>query len=178
MSDAENLVAEFEINNVELEAEYELSENQHIDADFVINASPDKVSQLENDLNYQTQEQVQDAIQAESDVINARIDTEVETLNDRIDGIEESSITNIIGVGNISATQDEHTVTITSTAYVHTQAIASDTWVIQHNLNKYQSVLAVDSAESVQIPDDIDYDNNNQITVKFLSGFSGKAYLN
>lgn len=147
MSDTENLVAEFEINNVELEAEYELSENQHIDADFVINASPDKVSQLENDLNYRTQEQIQDAIQAESDVINARIDTEVETLNDRIDDIEQGAITEIIGEGNISATQSGNTVTITSTTYVHNQAVASDTWVINHNLNKNPTVTPVDSAD-------------------------------
>lgn len=173
-----HLDGEFTLNIPHIDGDFVNNEQPDIQADFHIKVTPEKVSQLENDLNYQTQEQVQEAIQAESDVINSRIDDEVETLNDRIDGIEESSITNIIGVGNISATQDEHTVTITSTTYVHTQAIASDTWVIQHNLNKHPSVVAVDSAESVQIPDDIDYDTNNRITVKFLSGFSGKAYLN
>lgn len=174
----ENLVAEFELNSVELEAEYELSNNQHIDAEFVINASPDKVSQLENDLNYQTQEQVNEAIQAESDVINARIDTEVNTLNERIDDIEQGTITEIIGEGNISATQNGHTVTITSTTYVHNQAVASDTWVINHNLNKNPTVTPVDSADEVQLPSEISYDSNNTVTVKFLSEFAGKAYLN
>lgn len=178
MSDTENLVAEFEINNVELEAEYELSENQHIDADFVINAAPEKVSQLENDLNFQTQEQVQEAIQAESDVINARIDTEVETLNERIDDIQEGAITEIIGEGNISATQSGHTVTITSTTYTHTQAVASKVWTINHNLNKNPTVTPVDSADEVQLPSEISYDSNNTVTVKFLSEFAGKAYLN
>lgn len=62
--------------------------------------------------------------------------------------------------------------------YVHTQAVASKVWVINHNLNKQPSVFAVDSAEAVQIPDDIIYDSNNTVTVKFLSEFSGKAYLN
>lgn len=177
MSDTENLVAEFEINNVELEAEYELSENQHIDADFVINASPDKVSQLENDLNFQTQEQVNEAIQAESDVINARIDTEVETLNDRIDDIEQGAITEIIGEGNISATQSENTVTITAETFVFEQGIPADTWEITHNLNKYPSVTLTDSAGRV-FQSEIDYIDTNSLVVYINGAVNGKAYIN
>lgn len=178
MSDREDLVAEFELNNVELEAEYELSEGEHFDAQFVINAAPEKVSQLENDLNYQTETQVQESIQAESDIINSRIDDEVETLNERIDDIEDSSITEIVGVGNISATQSDNTVTITSETYIHKQFIASDTWVINHNLNKQPAVDVVDSAEQVQLPNDKEYNDKNTVTLYFLSSFAGKAYLN
>lgn len=64
------------------------------------------------------------------------------------------------------------------TTYEFVQAVASSTWVITHNLDKYPSVFAVDSSGSVQIPNDITYDSKNQITVEFLSEFSGKAYLN
>ena len=58
------------------------------------------------------------------------------------------------------------------------QGIPSDTWVIQHNLGRNPSVTVVDSAGAVQIPDEINYDTDNQITVKFLGSFAGKAFLN
>lgn len=152
MSDREDLVAEFELNSVELEAEYELSEGENFDALFTINATPDKVSQLENDLNYQTDIQVQEAIQAESDIINTRIDNEVERLEEEI---QESSNT-----------------------FVFEQGIPATEWVINHNLNKKPSVTVVDSADEEQIPDEKIYNTNNKVTLYFLSEFSGKAYLN
>ena len=58
------------------------------------------------------------------------------------------------------------------------QEIATDTWVINHNLGRNPNVVAVDSAGSVQIPDDVHYDSENQITVKFVNAFAGKAFLN
>lgn len=67
---------------------------------------------------------------------------------------------------------------ITPTTYVHTQAVASDTWEIIHNLGKRPSYEVVDSAYSVQIPNEVIYNSDNQITMKFLSSFSGYAYLN
>lgn len=177
MSDREDLVAEYELNNVELEAEYELSGGEHFDAQFVINAAPEKVSELENDLNYQTDIQVQEAIQAESDVINARIDAEVNTLNERIDDIEGSAITEIVGLGNISATQSDNTVTITSETYVFEQGIPSETWEITHNLNKYPTVDLVDSSGRV-FKSEVDYIDTNSLTVYINGSLSGKAYLN
>lgn len=178
MSDDLHIDGDFTLNIPSYQGQFSENSQPDIQADFSIKLTPDKVSQLENDLNYQTQEQVQEAIQTESDVINARIDTEVETLNERIDDIQEGAITEIIGEGNISATQSGHTVTITSTTYTHTQAVASATWVINHNLNKNPTVTPVDSADEVQLPSEISYDSNNTVTVKFLSEFAGKAYLN
>lgn len=58
------------------------------------------------------------------------------------------------------------------------QEIPSDTWVIQHNLGRNPNVTVVDSAGAVQVPDEINYDTDNQITVKFLGSFAGKAFLN
>lgn len=58
------------------------------------------------------------------------------------------------------------------------QEVASDTWVITHNLGRNPGVVAVDSAGSVQVPDDVHYDSENQITVKFCNAFAGKAFLN
>ena len=62
--------------------------------------------------------------------------------------------------------------------FVFEQAIASATWVIEHDLNKYPSVSVVDSAGTMQIPDEIKYDSENQITITFISAFAGKAILN
>lgn len=61
--------------------------------------------------------------------------------------------------------------------YVHLQLSASNIWEIQHNLNKYVSVVIVDSGESV-VFGDIEYNDNNKVTVTFQAVFSGKAYLN
>lgn len=63
-------------------------------------------------------------------------------------------------------------------SYVYEQGIASDTWIIKHNLNKHPGVIVVDSSGYVRIPNDIKYDNENQITVYLISAFTGKAFLN
>ena len=61
--------------------------------------------------------------------------------------------------------------------YTYVQGTAAAVWVIQHNLNTFPSVTVVDSAGSVVVGE-ITYNNTNQVTVKFTSAFSGKAYLN
>lgn len=58
------------------------------------------------------------------------------------------------------------------------QGIPSDTWIIQHNLGRNPGVTVVDSAGAVKVPDEINYDTDNQITVKFLGSFAGRAFLN
>lgn len=151
MSDREDLVAEFELNSVELEAEYELSEGENFDALFTINATPDKVSQLENDLNYQTDIQVQEAIQAESDIINTRIDNEVERLEEEI---QESSNT-----------------------FVFEQGIPATEWVINHNLNKRPSIDLVDYNGEV-FEAFKEYTSDNQVIIRLDSAATGYAYLN
>ena len=65
-----------------------------------------------------------------------------------------------------------------ATHYIYEQAIANDIWVIEHNLNKNPTIDVVDSSGHVQIPDEIIYNNKNQITVYFISPFAGYAYLN
>ncbi len=61
--------------------------------------------------------------------------------------------------------------------YVHDQGISSASWSIQHNLNKFPSVEVVDSAGTVVIGE-VSYTDVNNLTIDFISGFSGKAYLN
>lgn len=61
--------------------------------------------------------------------------------------------------------------------YEHNQIAASNTWVINHNLNKYPSVTIVDSGET-KVEGDVEYNSINQVTLTFSSVFSGKAYFN
>lgn len=177
MSNDVHIDGDFTLNLPNYEGSFTENEQPDIQADFNIKITPEKVSQLENDLNFQTETQVQEAIQAESDIINSRIDDEVETLNERIDDIEDSSITEIVGLGNISATQSDGTVTITSETYVFEQGIPSDTWVITHNLNKYPTVDLVDSSGRV-FQSEVDYTDTNSLVVYINGALSGKAYLN
>jgi hypothetical protein len=62
-------------------------------------------------------------------------------------------------------------------SFVYSQLSASSTWNIIHNLDKYPSVMIVDSANTVVIGN-IEYISNNELELTFLSEFSGKAYLN
>jgi hypothetical protein len=61
--------------------------------------------------------------------------------------------------------------------YIFTQSSAAATWVISHNLDKFPSVTVVDSAGTVVVGN-VQYNDNNQLTLTFNGGFSGKAYLN
>ena len=64
------------------------------------------------------------------------------------------------------------------THFIHEQGVASNVWIIEHNLNKKPSVTVVDTADEIQVPDTIIYNNKDTITISFLSEFAGKAYLN
>lgn len=61
--------------------------------------------------------------------------------------------------------------------YVHNQIQSSVEWVIIHNLEKCPSVEVQDSA-GTDIIGEVTYDSLNQLTLRFSSAFSGKAYLN
>lgn len=61
--------------------------------------------------------------------------------------------------------------------FIFTQGIVSDTWNINHALDKFPAVTIVDSA-GTEVEGEIFHVNNNNLTLTFSSGFSGKAYLN
>lgn len=61
--------------------------------------------------------------------------------------------------------------------FVFVQSSASGTWTINHNLGKKPSVTVVDSADN-QVVGDVEYIDENNLTVTFCGAFSGKAYLN
>ena len=74
---------------------------------------------------------------------------------------------------------DDYVISFSDTdkTYTHNQGSASATWSITHNLNKMPSVTVVDSADNVVVGE-IEYNDNNSVTITFSGAFSGKAYLN
>lgn len=63
-------------------------------------------------------------------------------------------------------------------AYIYKQQTPSDIWIINHNLNALPTVDITDSAGTVVKPNEIIYNDNNTVTVTFITDFSGKAILN
>lgn len=61
--------------------------------------------------------------------------------------------------------------------YVHNQGAANTVWSVNHSLNKYPSVMVVDSAGTVVVGQ-IDYVDLNNLTITFNAAFSGDAYIN
>lgn len=61
--------------------------------------------------------------------------------------------------------------------YVHSQDVASDTWTIQHNLNKYASATMVLSTGQKGYGD-VQYIDENNLTITFAGDETGKAYIN
>ena len=62
-------------------------------------------------------------------------------------------------------------------SFTNNQVSASNTWVINHNLNKFPSVVVIDSAGSQAIGA-VTHNSKNQLTLSFSASFSGVAHLN
>ena len=83
---------------------------------------------------------------------------------------------------NLSITEDGTLSAIGGTGdgdktYVFTQSFATTEWNIEHGLNKYPSVVVVDSSLN-QVIADVQYIDLNTIKVKFSESFTGKVFLN
>jgi hypothetical protein len=61
--------------------------------------------------------------------------------------------------------------------FIYNQTNASSVWSITHNLDKKPSVTVVDTADS-HVIGQVNYINNNQVTITFKASFSGYAYFN
>ena len=92
-------------------------------------------------------------------------------------------LTNIGGNGSLDLNKyyDFATFTISSgvgdKTFVFTQGVPALVWTVQHDLNKFPSVSVVDTANT-GVLSQIDYIDNNNITITNSSQFAGKAYLN
>jgi len=61
--------------------------------------------------------------------------------------------------------------------FVFTQ-VANQTWSIAHNLGKFPSVSVVDTGDTSVLGGKVEYIDNNNLTITFISAFAGKAFLN
>jgi len=75
----------------------------------------------------------------------------------------------------------------TDATYIHSQTSTAHTWTIDHNLNRFPSVMVVDTDSPPKvIVANIVYDSSNRVTLTFFSGegegdtsaLQGKAYFN
>lgn len=64
-----------------------------------------------------------------------------------------------------------------SAGYVHEQGVASTVWNVNHNLNKRPSVTVVDSSDC-EVVADVQYIDENNLTITMTGAMKGKAYLN
>lgn len=72
---------------------------------------------------------------------------------------------------------DAEEVSDKNEVFVVPQSQASSQWTINHTLDKFPSVTVVDSAGNV-VYGQVNYVNENTVTVDFGATFSGTAYLN
>jgi hypothetical protein len=91
-------------------------------------------------------------------------------------------LTNIGGNGTLDLNKyyDFATFTVASRAdktFEYVQLVPSATWEIQHDLNKFPSVSVVND-NNILMYGETTYVDNNNLTITFSGGFSGKAYLN
>ena len=168
---------------------FELPKEPCISAVFEINTYIDTETAEEflERYIYPLQEGLADEIER-STTVDEELSDEIDGLADEIDALDvrvgdvetevAHKIDDVVGSPLIDVSREGNTVKVSSKTFTYEQGIASDTWVIEHNLNKKPSVYAVDSADEVQIPNDVIFTSPNVITVKFLSAFKGKAYLN
>jgi hypothetical protein len=97
-------------------------------------------------------------------------------------GVYTLTLTSLTGNGNFDVDKfyDFAVFTLSSQGvptFVFTQGVAATTWNIQHNLGKFPSVSVVNNNNIIMYGNTTYVDNNN-LTINFSAGFSGKAYLN
>jgi hypothetical protein len=93
------------------------------------------------------------------------------------------NLTNIGGSGNIDLNKYYDFATFTRSidavdkTFIFVQGVPALVWTVQHNLQKFPSVSVVDTANTGVISQ-IDYIDNNNLTITNTAQFAGKAYLN
>lgn len=170
-----NLVVNFEIQNNELDAEFDLGEIQNFDAEFVIYSEGTTWGNILGTITNQTDliNFINGSIQSESDTINARIDSEVERLEDEI----ADATLDIRGSDLIGVSQQEQTVTITSKTFVFEQGIPAKDWVVIHNLGKRPSITTT-YTNGQQFEAYREYPDDNTVIIRNDNICSGYVYLN
>ena len=105
----------------------------------------------------------------DNDILNLRT-------NNFADGTVRASVRPVDEASDQKLVTEKAVAEATAT-YIFEQAVASSTWVVTHNLGKYPSVVAVDSA-GTQLMVPVYYNSVNQLTISMNGATTGKAYLN
>lgn len=98
--------------------------------------------------------------------------------DDKLLGTDEinSNRTVNITVGSLRTFMEENAEFDGETT-IFSQTVASNTWSINHNLEKFPSIATVDSSGNLIIGE-VNYQNNNSLTITFSAPLTGTAYLN
>lgn len=100
--------------------------------------------------------------------------------NSVITGLEGKSAYDIAVANGFIGTESEWLNSLSGAGketFIHLQTTPSSTWIVNHTLNKYPSVVIVDGTGH-QVIGDIAYLSNNELLVSFSKQFTGKVYLN
>ena len=81
------------------------------------------------------------------------------------------------GAGDFAAHWEPDPQDGSDKTYRHVQGVASAFWEVSHGLAKFPAVSVIDSGGSL-IEGDIDYLDENTVTLTFASPFSGEAHFN
>ena len=65
----------------------------------------------------------------------------------------------------------------TATSFTYVRSSPATIWDIVHNLNRFPSVVVLDSSNQ-EVEGDLGYPSANEVTVTFSAPFAGTAYLN
>lgn len=87
-----------------------------------------------------------------------------------------SGYSGYIGISGFSGYSGYSGVSFSS--YLHDQTVASSVWNVNHNLgNKYPSVQVIDSLDKIVTPLEIEFVDNNNLTITLSSSITGKASI-
>lgn len=139
--------------------------------------------QLENlkesmDMYLQDVEEAERERQEGYSLMEARI---VTLENSVITGLEGKSAYDVAVDNGFVGTESEWLESLVGNGsdanFVFEQSIPSRSWLINHNLGKYPSIMIIDSSGN-HVVGDSKYISKSQIILEFSSEFSGKVYLN
>jgi hypothetical protein len=82
-----------------------------------------------------------------------------------------------VGLTSVELTGEVRSNGESVTSYFHDQSVSLDEWHIPHQMNKFPSVVVIDSSNRTVIGD-VEYINENELILRFKSAFKGRAYLN
>ena len=89
----------------------------------------------------------------------------------------DSDIVNITTVQISSVDVSSQNTTAFMQYLVGTDILISEQNNIAHNLKRFPSITVIDTANTVVVGE-YEYIDSSNVTLKFLAGFAGKAYLN